>query len=90
MGQESSYVSPSAKLYWAINGSFKSCQTRCLNPLLLLLQLKAIHLQLLNNYKQLEGAHNTLKQERVGNSTATGPCGWLQHIHEALVPSLAI
>jgi hypothetical protein len=30
-------------------------------------QLKAIHLELLNNYKQLEGTHNSLKQERVSH-----------------------
>lgn len=29
------------------------------------MQLKAIHLELLNNYKQLEVTHNSLKQERV-------------------------
>lgn len=28
-------------------------------------QLKSIHLELLNNYKQLEAAHTNLKQERV-------------------------
>jgi hypothetical protein len=31
----------------------------------LLPQLKSIHLELLNNYKQLEAAHTNLKQERV-------------------------
>jgi hypothetical protein len=37
----------------------------CVLPVLLTLQLKAIHLGLLNSYKQLEGSFNGLKQERV-------------------------
>jgi hypothetical protein len=41
------------------------------------MQLKAIHLELLNNYKQLEGTHNSLKQERVSHcrrlTSATHP-----------------